>query len=95
MRVDKRLEKLEAQVNILTKYSPIIAAMEMQLYYDELLEEEHKERYCEYIGIDQEIFENIVITLLGSLHIKLRKIEPPTEKELQAIITEVEQEVFK
>ena len=32
--------------------------------------------------------------VLGDLHIILRKIEPPTDKELQAIIAEVEEKVL-
>lgn len=32
--------------------------------------------------------------VLGDLHIILRKIESPTNKELQEIIVEVKQEVF-
>lgn len=93
-RVDKRLEQIEAHVERLTKYAPIIVAIEKNLYYDELPKDEYRALYCEYIGVDQEIFEQILLAALGDLHVILRKVEPPTEKELQEIIAEVEDMVL-
>ena len=94
MKVAKRLENIEAYIEMLTKYAPIIVAIDKHIHYDELPKDEYKTLYCEYIGIDREIFEKVSEMVLGDLHIILRKIEPPTDKELQEIIAEVEQEVF-
>ena len=94
MKIAKRLENIEAHIEMLTKYAPIIVAIDKHIHYDELPKDEYKTLYCEYIGIDREIFEKVSEMVLGDLHIILRKIEPPTDKELQEIIAEVEQEVF-
>ena len=94
MKIAKRLDNIEAHIEMLTKYAPIIVAIDKHIHYDELPKDEYKTLYCEYIGIDREIFEKVSEMVLGDLHIILRKIEPPTDKELQEIIAEVEQEVF-
>ncbi len=94
MKIAKRLENIEAHIEMLTKYAPIIVAIDKHIHYDELPKDDYKTLYCEYIGIDREIFEKVSEMVLGDLHIILRKIEPPTDKELQEIIAEVEQEVF-
>ena len=94
MKIVKRLDNIEAHIEMLTKYAPIIVAIDKHIHYDELPKDEYKTLYCEYIGIDRETFEKVAVMVLGDLHIILRKIEPPTDKELQEIIAEVEQEVF-
>ena len=94
MKVEKRLESIEAHIEMLTKYAPIIVAIDKHIHYDELPKDEYKTLYCEYIGIDRETFEKVAVMVLGDLHIILRKIEPPTDKELQAIIAEVEEKVL-
>ena len=94
MKIAKRLENIEAHIEMLTKYAPIIVAIDKHIHYDELPKDEYKSLYCEYIGIDRETFEKVSVMVLGDLHIILRKIEPPIDKELQEIIVEVKQEVF-
>lgn len=94
MKIAKRLENIEAHIEMLTKYAPIIVAIDKHIHYDELPKDEYKTLYCEYIGIDRETFEKVAVMVLGDLHIILRKIEPPTDKELQAIIAEVEEKVL-
>ena len=94
MKIAKRLDNIEAHIEMLTKYAPIIVAIDKHIHYDELPKDEYKTLYCEYIGIDRETFEKVVVMVLGDLHIILRKIEPPTDKELQAIIAEVEEKVL-
>ncbi|MBR3968609.1 MAG: hypothetical protein IKJ93_03370 [Clostridia bacterium] len=94
MKVAKRLESIETHIEMLTKYAPIIVAIDKHIHYDELPKDEYKTLYCEYIGIDRETFEKVAVMVLGDLHIILRKIEPPTDKELQAIIAEVEEKVL-
>lgn len=94
MKVAKRLENIEAHIEMMTKYAPIIVAIDKHIHYDELPKDEYKTLYCEYIGIDRETFEKVAVMVLGDLHIILRKIEPPTDKELQAIIAEVEEKVL-
>ena len=94
MKIAKRLDNIEAHIEMLTKYAPIIVAIDKHIHYDELPKDEYKTLYCEYIGIDREIFEKVSEMVLGDLHIVLRKIEPPTDKELQAIIAEVEEKAF-
>ena len=94
MKIAKRLDNIEAHIEMLTKYAPIIVAIDKHIHYDELPKDEYKTLYCEYIGIDREIFEKVSEMVLGDLHIVLRKIEPPTDKELQAIIAEVEEKVL-
>ena len=94
MKVAKRLENIEAHIEMLTKYAPIIVAIDKHIHYDELPKDEYKTLYCEYIGIDRETFEKVAVMVLGDLHIILRKIEPPTDKELQEIIAEVEEKAF-
>ncbi len=95
MKIAKRLENIEAHIEMLTKHAPIIVAIDKHIHYDELPKDEYKTLYCEYIGIDRETFEKVSEMVLGDLHIILRKIEPPTDKELQAIISEVENTVLK
>ena len=94
MKLNKRLDNIEANIGMLTKYAPIVVAINKHIFYDELPKDEYKTLYCEYIGIERETYEKIMLTAIGDLHIYLRKIEPPTDKELQAIISEVEQEVL-
>ena len=94
MKIAKRLDNIEAHIEMLTKYAPIIVAIDKHIHYDELPKDEYKTLYCEYIGIDRETFEKVAVMVLGDLHIVLRKIEPPTDKELQAIIAEVEEKVL-
>ena len=94
MKIAKRLDNIEAHIEMLTKYAPIIVAIDKHIYYDELPKDEYKTLYCEYIGIDRKTFEKVAVMVLGDLHIILRKIEPPTDKELQAIIAEVEEKVL-
>lgn len=95
MKVVRRLENIEAQIEMLTKFAPIMVAIDKHIHYDELPTDEYKSLYCEYIGIDRETFEKVAIKVLGDLHIILRKIQPPTDKELQTIISEVENTVLK
>ena len=94
MKITKRLENIEAHIEMLTKYAPIIVAIDKHIHYDELPKDEYKTLYCEYIGIDRETFEKVAVMVLGDLHIILRKIETPTDKELQAIMSELEQDAF-
>ena len=94
MKIEKRLEEIEAQIEKFTRYAPIIVAIDKHIHYDELTKDEYKTLYCEYIGINREIFEKVATMIIGDLHIILRKIEPPTDEELQAIITESEQGTF-
>lgn len=94
MKIAKRLDNIEAHIEMLTKYAPIIVAIDKHIHYDELPKDEYKTLYCEYISIDRETFEKVAVMVLGDLHIILRKIEPPTDKELQAIIAEVEEKVL-
>ena len=94
MKIAKRLDNIEAHIEMLTKYAPIIVAIDKHIHYDELPKDEYKTLYCEYIGIDRETFEKVAVMVLGDLRIILRKIEPPTDKELQAIIAEVEEKVL-
>lgn len=94
MKIAKHLENIEAHIEMLTKYAPIIVAIDKHIHYDELPKDEYKTLYCEYIGIDRETFEKVAVMVLGDLHIILRKIEPPTDKDLQAIIAEVEEKVL-
>jgi uncharacterized membrane protein YjdF len=94
MKIAKRLEIIEAHIEMLTKYAPIIVAIYKHIHYDELPKDEYKTLYCEYIGIDRETFEKVAVMVLGDLHIILRKIETPTDKELQAIMSELEQDAF-
>lgn len=95
MKLNKRLDNIEANIGMLTKYAPIIVAIDKHIHYDELPKDEYKTLYCEYIGIDREIFEKVSEMVLGDLHIILRKSELPTDKELQAIIAEVENTVLE
>lgn len=94
MKVAKRLENIEAHIEMLTKYAPIIVAIDKHIHYDELQKDEYKTLYCEYIGIDRATFEKVSEMVLGDLHVILRKFEPPTDKELQEIIAEVEQNII-
>ena len=94
MKIAKRLDNIEAHIEMLTKYAPIIVAIDKHIHYDELPKDEYKTLYCEYIGIDRETFENVAVMVLGDLHIILRKIETPTDKELQAIMSELEQDAL-
>ena len=76
----------------MSKFAPVCSAIRNHLFYDEL-PEDLRDRYCEFIGIDRGVLENITLTALGDLHFILREIEKPTPEELQEIIVEVGQMV--
>ena len=94
MRIAKRLEKVETYIETLAKYSLIMAAIDEYIHYDELPNDEYKTLYCEYIGIDRQIFENVNIAVLSDLHTTLQTIKRPTDKEFREIIAEIEQEIL-
>ena len=61
--------------------------------YDEL-NDQQKSRYCSMIGTPQKVYEEIVLAVLGDLHIILQKFDPPAPEELKSIVDEIEQTVF-
>ena len=85
MSIAKRLQKLEAKHS--SPYADIVKLIEQHRLYDEITDEQ-RARYCEFIGIPQDIFEEIDLALLGDNSVYLRKIDPPTPEELCDVLAE-------
>ena len=92
-KFDARMRAIEQKTAMLTRFAPVHVSIRKHLFYDELPEDSWRDLYCEYVGIDRAVLENITLTALGDLHFILREIEKPTPEELQEIIVEVEQMV--
>lgn len=92
--LDARMRAIEQKAEMLTRFAPVHFSIRKHLFYDELPEDSWRDLYCEYVGIDRAVLENITLTALGDLHFILREIEKPTPEELQEIIVEVEQMVI-
>lgn len=92
-KFDARMRAIEQKKAMLTRFAPVHVSIRKHLFYDELPEDSWRDLYCEYVGIDRAVLENITLTALGDLHFILREIEKPTPEELQEIIVEVEQMV--
>ena len=90
--LDARMRAIEHKADMLTKFAPIHIAIRRSFFYDEL-PEEWRDLYCEYIGIDRAVLEQIMQMALGDLHFIMRDIEKPTTDELKEIVAEVEQMV--
>ncbi|MBQ1437007.1 MAG: hypothetical protein IIZ07_03630 [Ruminococcus sp.] len=92
MSIAKRLQKLEAKHS--NPYADIERLIEQHRLYDEITDEQ-RARYCEFIGIPQDIFEEIDLALLGDNSVYLRKIDPPTPEELNEILVEARAGKFR
>ena len=92
MSIDRRLRLLEAKRS--NPYADIERLIEQHRLYDEITDEQ-RARYCEYIGIPQDIFEEIDLAVLGDNSVYLRKIDPPTPEELSDILTEAKAGTFR
>ena len=91
--LDARMRAIEHKADMLTKFAPVHIAIRRSLFYDELPEDSWRDLYCEYVGIDRTVMENIMLTAVGDLHFILRDIEKPTPEELKEIIAWVESRV--
>lgn len=91
--LDARMRAIEQKAEMLSKFAPIHVAIRRSFFYDELPEDSWRDLYCEYIGIDRAVLEQIMQMALGDLHFIMRDIEKPTTDELKEIIAEVEQMV--
>ena len=89
---DARMRAIEHKADMLTKFAPVHVAIRKSFFYDEL-PEEWRALYCEYIGIDRAVLEQIMQMALGDLHFIMRDVEKPTTDELKEIVAEVEQMV--
>ncbi len=90
-RVETRLRKLEG---VSSEYADILTLIRQGRFYDELTPQQPR-RYCLYrYGMDHhpEIEISRLFDYPFDTHFQLeRKPPPPTEKELAAIVAEVEQ----
>ena len=91
--LDARMRAIEQKAEMLSKFAPIHISIRKHLFYDELPEDSWRDLYCEFIGFDRCIVEDVMQMVLGDLHFVLRDIEKPTTEELKEIIAEVEQMV--
>ena len=91
-KFDARMRAIEQKTAAVSRFAAVNAAIRKHLFYDELSEPD-RTLYCELIGIDRAVMENIMLTAVGDLHFVLRDIERPTPEELKEIIAEVEQMV--
>lgn len=91
--LDARMRAIEQKAAMLSKFAPIHISIHKHLFYDELPEDSWRDLYCEYIGIDRAVLEQIMQMALGDLHFILHDIEKPTPEELQEIIAWVESRV--
>lgn len=90
--IKNRLRLLEAKRS--SPYADIEKLIEQHRLYDEITDEQ-RARYCEYVGIPQDVFEEIDLAVLGDLHTCLRKIDPPTPEELNEILAEAKAGKFR
>lgn len=90
--IKNRLQKLEAKRS--NPYADIEKLIEQHRLYDEITDEQ-RTRYCEYIGIPQDVFEEIDLAVLGDNSVYLRKIDPPTPEELNEILSEAKAGKFR
>lgn len=90
--IKKRLQKLEAKRS--SPYADIEKLIEQHRLYDEITDEQ-RARYCAFIGIPQDVFEEIDLAVLGDNSVYLRKIDPPTPEELHDIFTEAKAGKFR
>ncbi len=91
--LEARMKAIEARAEMLTKFAPVHVAIRKSFFYDELPEDTWRDLYCEYVGVDRAVMEQIMLMVLGDLHFILRDIEKPTPDELKEIVAEVEQMV--
>ena len=92
-KFDARMRAIEQKTAMLTRFAPVHVSIRKHLFYDELPEDSWRDLYCEYIGIDRAVLEQIMQMALGDLHFIMRDIEKPTTDELKEIIAEVEKMV--
>lgn len=92
MSIAKRLQKLEAKHS--NPYADIERLIEQHRLYDEITDEQ-RARYCAYVGVPQDIFEEIDLTIFGDLHTSLRKFDPPTPEELSDVLAEARAGKFR
>ena len=92
MSIDRRLRLLEAKRG--SPYADIEKLIEQHRLYDEITDEQ-RARYCEYVGIPQDVFEEIDLAVLGDLHTSLRKFDPPTPEELSDVLAEARAGKFR
>jgi hypothetical protein len=90
--LDARMRAIEAKADYMAKYAPVHIAIRRQMFYDEM-PENWRDLYCEFIGFDRCIVEDVMQMVLGDLHFHLRDVKDPTIDELQKIIDEVEQTI--
>ena len=90
--IKKRLLKLEAKRS--SPYADIEKLIEQHRLYDEITDEQ-RARYCAFIGIPQDIFEEIDLAVLGDNSVYLRKIDPPTPEELSDVLAEARAGKFR
>ena len=90
--LDARMRAIEAKADYMAKYAPVHVAIRRQMFYDEM-PENWRDLYCEFIGFDRDVVEDVMQMVLGDLNFHLRDVKDPTIDELQKIIDEVEQMV--
>ena len=84
---DRRLARLEAAQP--RQYADVLALIARHAYYDEITPQEQA-RYCEYVRVPRQIFEETHILVCGDLHTLLARIDQPTPEELAQIIQDVQ-----
>lgn len=89
--LDKRVARLEAARPRL--FADVLSLIARHAYYDEITPQD-RARYCQFIGVEQRAFEGVNQMVLGDQHIMLTKFDAPSSAELEAIINEVQHEVF-
>ena len=90
--IKKRIQLLEAKRS--SPYADIEKLIEQHKLYDEITDEQ-RARYCAFIGIPQDIFEEINLAVLGDNSVYLRKIDPPTPEELSDVLAEARAGKFR
>lgn len=85
--------RIKALESIRLPFPDIIELIKKGKHYDEL-DELQKNHYCQMIGTPREIFEETELAVVGNLHALLKNSTPPTPKELEAIIFEIETFLF-
>ena len=92
--IKNRIRKAQTKTHAGDSLGIVAKAIWRKAYYDELTEEE-KDAYCNYRGYDRKAMEDVETMIKGNLHFVItKKPKPPTQKELQERIEEVQEYIL-
>lgn len=90
MKIESRLRRLEKVAP--PDYADVLALIRSGCFYDEL-DNEQRDRYCEYLGFEKDVVEAVDRCIRGDLHFPLKLKEKPLvpgTPEFAARVKEIE-----